>query len=178
VESIDFARKELHCRPSVSDIGEQDLTESAPFTVKYDKLALAPGCDVQTFSTPGALEHSNFLRTTDDARRVQQRLLEMLDAASIPGLTSEQQQDILRIIVVGGGAIGIEATAELWDLWQHDLRHIYPHLYGQVSIEVHDVGPSVLGTFDQRLGEYALHKLENRGVKILEATSRKSRRAL
>lgn len=59
------------------------------------------------------MEHALFLRTTNDARILQQRLLQMLDAASLPGLTEEQQKDILHIRIVGGGAIGIEAMAEL-----------------------------------------------------------------
>jgi len=166
VESIDFQACELSCRPSVADIAGFHLEETSPFIVKYDKLILAPGVDVQTFNTPGALEHAYFLRTTDDARKIQQRLLEMLDAASTPGLTEEQQRDILRILIVGGGAIGIEATAELFDLWHHDMRHIYPHLDNKLSIQIHDVAPNILGNFDKRLGEYALQKLENRGVEV------------
>ncbi|PPJ52278.1 hypothetical protein CBER1_10273 [Cercospora berteroae] len=166
VESIDFDKKELLCRPAVKDIAEQHLHDEHDFTLTYDKLILAPGCDVETFGTPGALEHSFFLRTTEDARRIQQRILEMADAATTPGIGETQQRDILRIIVVGGGAIGMEACAELYDLWYDDLRHVYPHLDGKLSVEVHDVATSLLGTFDKRLGEYATQKLVSRGVKI------------
>lgn len=136
------------------------------FELTYDKIILAPGCDIQTFGTPGALEHAIFLRTTEDARKIQKRVLDMLDAASMPGLTESQQRDMLRIIVVGGGAIGIEATAELFDLWQNDMRHVYPHLDGKLGIEIHDVASALLGTFDKRLGEYAAQKLEGRGVEV------------
>ncbi|KAH7012646.1 uncharacterized protein B0I36DRAFT_399456 [Microdochium trichocladiopsis] len=176
VDDIDFARKTLHCSPSVPDVADNHLSHSHTFTMPYDILILAPGCTVQTFGTPGAVEHAHFLRTTDDARQIQQRLLEMLDAASTPGLTRTQQRDMLRVVVVGGGAIGNEATAELYDLWQHDLRFLYPHLdtSGEegggggalFSIEVHDVAPVILGTFDDRLAGYALHKLQSRSVHI------------
>ncbi|KAF2206571.1 hypothetical protein CERZMDRAFT_52882 [Cercospora zeae-maydis SCOH1-5] len=166
VESIDFDRKRLHCKPSVQNIADQHLHDEHDFTLDYDKLVLAPGCDIETFGTPGALEHSFFLRTTEDAHKIQQRILEMVDAATIPGISDAHQRDILRIIVVGGGAIGMEATAELYDLWHDELRHVYPHLDGKLSIEVHDVADSLLGTFDQKLGEYATQKLSGRGVKI------------
>lgn len=166
VDSVDFARREVYCIPAVADIAEAALHDTHPFTLTYDKLILAPGCDVQTFGTPGALEHASFLRCTDDARKIQQRLLEMLDAASIPGLTEEQQRDILRIIIVGGGPIGIEATAELYDLWFHEMRHLYSHLDGKLTLEIHDVAPSILGNFDERLGEYAMQKLVERGITI------------
>ncbi|KAJ1337257.1 NADH:ubiquinone reductase (non-electrogenic) [Microdochium nivale] len=179
-EKVDFAARTLHCRPAVSDIAGQRLADSHPFTIRYDRLVLTPGCSVQTFGTPGAAEHAHFLRTTDDARRIQQRLLEMLDAASVPGLTRAQQRDMLRVVLVGGGAIGIEATAELYDLWLHDMRFLYPHLdvssgdgegdsgisKALFSVEIHDVAPTILGTFDDRLAGYALDKLQSRGIAI------------
>lgn len=166
VEKIDFETKELLCKSALSNLAGNDFSQAEPFKIKYDKLVICPGCVNQTFGTPGALEHSNFLRTTDDARMIQQRILEMLDAASVPGLSDSQLQDILRIVIVGGGPIGIEAAAELYDLWHEDMRFLYPHLDGKFSIEIHDVAPTILGSFDKRLGEYALEKLKNRGIKI------------
>ncbi|EME86665.1 uncharacterized protein MYCFIDRAFT_29791 [Pseudocercospora fijiensis CIRAD86] len=166
VENVDFGKREVHCRPFVKTIAEEALQDTHPFTLSYDKLILAPGCDIQAFGTPGALEHASFLRCTDDARKIQQRLLEMLDAASTPNLTDQQQREILRIIIVGGGPIGIEATAELYDLWFKEMRHLYAHLDGKLSLEIHDVAPTILGNFDERLGEYAVKKLVDRGIKI------------
>lgn len=192
VEDVDFSRKTLACKPDVSDVAGMQLSSdpSHSFSVSYDILVLTPGVSVQTFDTPGAPEHALFLRTTNDARIIQQRLLDMLDAASTPGLTRAQQRDILRIVIVGGGAIGIEATAELYDLWDHQMRFLYPHLDirggssdhdkdrhddggddgsssgGLLSIEIHDVAPVILGTFDDSLAEYARRKLEQRGIEI------------
>lgn len=127
-------------------------------------MVIAPGGEIQTFSTPGVLEHALFLRTTNDARILQQRLLQMLDAASLPGLTEEQQKEILHIRVVGGGAIGIEAIAELYDLWNEGLRHLYAHLDGKVQMTIHDVAPKLLSTFDQSLSEYAMRSLQAKKV--------------
>lgn len=166
VEDIDFQNRMLDCKPAFADMAEEHREKIENFKLSYDKLVLAPGCEVQTFGTPGALEHAIFLRTTEDARKIQQRVLDMLDSASMPGLTDEQQRDMLKIVVVGGGAIGIEATAELFDLWQHDLRHLYPHLDGKLAVEIHDVAPALLGTFDKRLGEYAAQRLEGRGIEV------------
>lgn len=166
VDDIDFSSRTLDCKATQRGVTEQHLKDADSFKLKYDKLVIAPGCDVQTFGTPGALEHAIFLKTTDDARRIQKRILDMLDAASIPGLTDAQQRDMLRILIVGGGAIGIEATAELFDLWDHEMKHVYPHLDGKLSIEIHDVAPALLGTFDDQLGEYAAKKFKRRGVEV------------
>lgn len=160
-ERIDLDKRIIFCKPSV-----EDLDRSSSFEVKYDKLVIAPGCDIQTFDTPGAKEHALFLRTTNDARLIQQRVLQMLDSASLPGLTDQQQRDILNIRVVGGGAIGIEATAELYDLWDQDMRFLYPTLDGKMTITIHDVAPTLLSTFDDSLSEYAMKSLENKRIEI------------
>ena len=160
-QKIDFERRSILCKPAV-----EDLDRSREFEVKYDKIVIAPGCGIQTFGTPGAEEHALFLRTTNDARLIQQRLLEMLDAASLPGLSDEQQREMLNIRVVGGGAIGIEATAEIYDLWHEDMRFLYPHLDGKLTITIHDVAPTILSTFDKSLGDYALKSLHQKNVQI------------
>lgn len=160
-ENIDLVKQSISCKPSVSD-----FESSQTFEVKYDKIVLAPGCSIQTFGTPGAKEHALFLRTTNDARLIQQRILEMLDAASLPNVTEEQQRELLEIRIVGGGAIGIEATAELYDLWHKDLRFLYPHLDGKLNITIHDVAPTILSTFDKSLSDYALQSLHQKKVEI------------
>lgn len=162
-ESVDLNKGIVTCRP---DVGHMTVDSNKTFNVKFDLLVLSPGCAVQTFGTPGALEHALFLRTTNDARILQQRILQMLDAASLPGLSEEQQRDLLHIRIVGGGAIGIEATAELHDLWHEALRHVYAHLDGKVNITIHDVASTVLSTFDENLSEYALQSLLAKKVEV------------
>lgn len=164
-EHIDLEKRIIRCKPALRTslaISNGD----GVFDVEYDKICVAPGCSIQTFGTKGAEEHSMFLRTTDDARLIQQKILEILDTASLPTLTPEQQKDVLNIRVVGGGAIGIEAAAELHDLWTEEMRFLYPHLDGKVTITIHDVADSLLSTFDSALSEYAHESLDKKNVKI------------
>ncbi|KAF6830171.1 hypothetical protein CMUS01_07857 [Colletotrichum musicola] len=159
-EDIDFEKRIVKCR---ADVGED---EPGRFEVAYDKLCIAPGCDIQDFSTPGARKHAFFLRTTNDARLIQQRILEIMDKASLPNMSEQQQRDILNIRIVGGGAVGIEAAAELWDLWFKEMRFLFPHLDGKLSITIHDVAPTILSTFDKRLSEYATNSLQGKHVEL------------
>ncbi|KAK2614723.1 hypothetical protein N8I77_001528 [Diaporthe amygdali] len=155
--NIDFEKRIVRCKTAAEVDGE----DPKDFEVEYDKLCIAPGCDIQDFGTPGAKEHALFLRTTNDSRLLQQRLLEMMDQASLSTLLSDpqRQRDILNIRIVGGGAIGIEAAAELVDLWNEDMRFLFPHLDGKLTITIHDVAPSILTTFDRSLAEYATKSL-------------------
>lgn len=170
-ENIDFDRRIISCLTAAGVDGKG----SSKFDVQYDKLCIAPGCDIQTFGTPGAKEHALFLRTTNDARLLQQKLLEMLDQASLPTIAADEQaqRDILNIRIVGGGAIGIEAAAELFDLWNDEMRFLFPHLDGKLCITIHDVAPSILTTFDRNLAEYATESLTKgkQGVVKIETSS-------
>ncbi|KAL9094492.1 MAG: hypothetical protein Q9165_003342 [Trypethelium subeluteriae] len=157
-ENIDLQKRVISCK-AYSTLPEE---EDSHFDVSYDEIAIAPGCDIQTFGTPGAKEHAYFLKTTSDARLIQQRLLEVLDMASLPNTSEQAQRDLLSIRIVGGGAIGIEAAAELFDLWQEEMRHLYAHLDGKLTITIHDVADKLLGTFDASLSEYAMESLRSK----------------
>ena len=160
VTDIDFRRRMVFCSPITPNYQAND------YQLSYDKIVVAPGCGIQTFGTPGADVHALFLRTTNDARVIQQRLLQMIDAATLPGISDERQREILSIRVVGAGAIGIEATAELHDLWWDDMRFLCPQLEGKLSISIHDIAETVLSTFDESLSSYALSSLKDKKVKI------------
>ncbi|KAK9785227.1 putative DUF1308 domain-containing protein [Seiridium cardinale] len=161
-EDIDFENRRIRCK-ATAITGDE---EGHAFDVKFDQVCLAPGCDIQTFGTPGAKEHALFLRTTNDARLIQQRILEMLDKASLPNTSDAEQRDTLNIRIVGGGAIGIEAAAEIYDLWHEDMRFLYPHLDGKVTITIHDVAPQILSTFDSKLSEYATDSLKGKQIEL------------
>lgn len=161
-DDIDFENRTIRCR-SAAVVGDEELQT---FEVKYDKVCIAPGCDIQTFGTPGAQDHALFLRTTNDARLIQQRILEMLDKASLPNTSDAEQRDMLNIRIVGGGAIGIEAAAEIFDLWNEDMRFLFPHLDGKVVITIHDVASTILSTFDSKVSEYATQSLKGKHVQL------------
>lgn len=62
---------------------------------------------------------------------------------------------------------GIEAIAELYDLWHDSMRHLYPHLDGKVTMSIHEVSPQLLGSFDASLSEYAMRSLKAKKVNVL-----------
>ncbi|KAI0469694.1 hypothetical protein GGR56DRAFT_662241 [Xylariaceae sp. FL0804] len=159
---IDFSSRIIRCETATHVNGE----EPEAFDVAYDKIAIAPGCDIQDFGTPGAKDHALFLRTTYDARLIQQKLLDILDKASLPNMSDSEQREVLNIRIVGGGAIGIEAAAEIYDLWHEEMRFLFPHLDGKLVITIHDVAPTILSTFDSRLAEYATTSLKGRHIEM------------
>lgn len=162
VESIDLSAQTLFCRSAITLPG----TETSTFTVPYDKLVLAPGCTTNTFNTPGVAEHALFMKTVSDAQALRKRILDLFEIASLPTSSEAYQREILHIVLVGGGPTGIELAAEIDELIQDHLYGIYPSLKGKATLAVHDVAPAILGSFDKKLGEYAIESFQRRSVEI------------
>ena len=55
---IDASKKIVHCRSAVGT----NLDGNGDFTLDYDYLVVALGATVNTFNTPGVLEHCHFLK--------------------------------------------------------------------------------------------------------------------
>jgi NADH:ubiquinone reductase (non-electrogenic) len=54
-------------------------------------------CITNTFGTPGADEHAFFVRNVADAKRVQSRIKQLLELASLPGITEQEQKNLLHV---------------------------------------------------------------------------------
>jgi NAD(P)H-nitrite reductase large subunit len=81
-------------------------------TIGYRSLVIAVGSTSNYFGVPGAREHTISLNATEDAERFRLRLLRLLAQA-------EQRNEEgaagsgLDIVIIGGGATGVELAAEL-----------------------------------------------------------------
>ena len=140
--------------------------EGKRFDVGYDKLVVAVGCYSQTFGTKGVNENAYFMKDVGDARRIRKRVLECFEMASLPTTAPKLRERLLNFAIIGGGPTGMEFAAELSDLIQVDLSHVYPRLVPMARITVHDVAPKVLSMFDEKLAQYAMKTFARAGVHI------------
>ncbi|CZR54552.1 related to NADH-dehydrogenase (ubiquinone) [Phialocephala subalpina] len=161
VLDIDFKGKSAKCQAHFKDPPAQD------FELGYDIVVVAPGCVNQTFGTPGVAENALFLRNVKDAMKVSSRVQNNFEKASIPGLTEQQQRELLHFVIVGAGPTGVEVSSELSDLFSTSYAKLYPHLKGKVSITIHDIAENVLSGFDKKLQEYAMSSFDKRNVEVL-----------
>ena len=104
------------------------------FDMSWDKLVVAVGCYSQTFDTKGVREHAYFLKDVGDARKIRNRLLSCFEMASLPTTSEEMKRMLLNFAVVGGGPTGIEWSAELCDMIEEDMKHLYPDLVGYAKV--------------------------------------------
>src|SRR5207253_2142485 len=92
--------------------------------LSYDYLVVALGAEVNFFGTPGADEHALPMYTLEDAVRLKEHVLERWEAADRdPSLVED---GALNVVVVGGGATGIETAGALAELYRGNFAKDYP----------------------------------------------------
>ncbi len=141
----------------------------APEKLPYDHLVLALGAVPNYYDLPGMEEHSFSLKTLEDAMRLRNHVISLLERADVEPDPIERQRQ-LTFVVAGGGFAGAEIVAELFDLAFSVLRYysrVDPDELRFVLIHSRD---RILPELSPELADYALRKLQSRGIEfILEA---------
>jgi len=133
---------------------------------RYDFLVLALGATVNFFGVPGADEHAFPLYTLPDAVRLKKHVLERWEAAARdPSLVED---GALNVVVVGGGATGVESAGALAELYRANFAKDYPDLpQDQARIILVEAGDAVLSMFKKGLQTYTKKALEKRTVEVM-----------
>ncbi|MGJ9412619.1 NAD(P)/FAD-dependent oxidoreductase [Aeromicrobium sp. CF4.19] len=144
------------------DHASKTLSLHGDISVTYDHVIFANGVTTNYFGTPGAEEHGVPLYKRSDALKVRDRMFANLEEFAING-----QESDLRLVVVGGGATGVETAGAFAEFRNNDMPTTYPELdRGRIHITLLEMAPHVLGPFDEKLRDYARRSLEKREVDL------------
>ncbi|CAD6561812.1 NAD(P)/FAD-dependent oxidoreductase [Paraburkholderia sabiae] len=156
---------------------DDDGAELLPERVlEYDTLVIAIGSTTHFFGVKGAPEYSLALDTVHQAERFRKRLIaacmraehqEHEPVESNPGVASTEPR--IQVAIVGGGATGVELSAELRNTAQvlsaYGLHKLDPrHDVGIVLIEA---GPRILPALQERVSTATAELLQKLGVKLM-----------
>ncbi|MDN5863788.1 MAG: NAD(P)/FAD-dependent oxidoreductase [Gammaproteobacteria bacterium] len=146
------------------DACEARFDELAPIT--YDFLVLGVGAEVNFFGTEGAAEHAFPMYTLPQAVRLKDHLLERWEAADRdPSLVED---GVLDVVVVGGGATGVETAGAIAELYRAVFARDYPGLPQQKArVVLVEAGPELFSMFKPRLRSYAATALGERTVEVM-----------
>ncbi|WP_248703821.1 NAD(P)/FAD-dependent oxidoreductase [Curtobacterium sp. MWU13-2055] len=126
----------------------------------YDYLVLANGVNTSYFGTPGAYEYAYSMYSRSQALRIRDELFTRLEEAA-----ANQGPDEIKIVIVGGGATGVEMAGALAELRDQALEGAYPELdKGAITITLVHRSGELLKPFAPRLRRYAAKVLRKRGV--------------
>src|SRR5215210_5370188 len=132
--------------------------------VPFDYLIIGNGITTNHFGIPGAAEYSMSMYTRADALRVRDSIfgsLEIIAGLSDPGTGG------FTVVIVGGGATGVEMAGQLAELKTQALPSTYPELNpARVHVVLVEMAEHLLAPFDDSLRKYALRELIKRGVDV------------
>lgn len=156
LETFDPVAKRLTLKAITGEQGEVLAPERA-ISFTYGVLAIGSGSNL--FGTPGA-EQAHLLERTEDAEAFHARLLAAFTKASF------SDDRILRVAIVGGGATGVELSAELIEAHRELLGSLGDEQRFRLDITVVEAAPRILGGLPQKITDKATLALERKGVAV------------
>jgi len=164
LEALDRGRREISVAPVLDERGAEVIPRRA---LRYDTLVLAVGSVANSFGMPGVAEHAFALDSADEADRFHRRLVNACLRANYRA--SPERPAHLRVVIVGGGATGVELAAELHSttrvLAAYGLENIDPERYLRVTLVNAD--SRLLAQLPERISLAAAEILEELGVAVL-----------
>ncbi len=158
-----------HGRVATIDIAGRSVVLDDGSALTYDHLVVASGTTAAYVGIPGAAEHALALYTLRDARRVRNRLLLALEAADV---RAGEGPHGLTVVVVGGGATGVEMAGAVSELlavaMARDLVRLAPQLNRVLLVDAAD---RLLPGFGRRSSEYARRVLTGKGIEVRLGTA-------
>ena len=110
-------------------------------TIAYDKLVIAAGTTNNFFGIPGLEDSVHTLKSTAEALRCRNDILERLERAAVCH-DAESRRRLLTFTVVGGGPAGVEVAGALGELKRYVVPREYPSIsYLEVTINIVEASP-------------------------------------
>lgn len=147
------------------DLDQQEIMTERGAAIPYDYLVLAAGASTAYFGVEGAEEHGFPVKNVTDAIRLREHLLRQFEAANRrPDRIDEGE---LNVVIVGGGATGVETAGAVVELFERVLARDFPAIdVGRARVSLIEMGDSLLSVYKPRLRDYTKKTLEKRGVDV------------
>jgi NADH dehydrogenase len=135
--------------------------------IAYDRLVIALGSTSNDFGTPGVKDHCIFLDNPHQARRFHNEMLNLFLRFS----ASEGSLEKVNIAIVGGGATGVELSAELYNAVKQLHSYGYKGLDStSLNVTLVEAGERILPALPPRISAAAHQELTKLGVRVLTQT--------
>jgi NADH dehydrogenase len=165
LESIDRDARKLVIAPILDDNGNEIVSRHH---IDFDYLVLAVGSVSNDFRTPGVRENCIFLDDRFQADRFRRKLLNQCLRVARTVNADPASDAKVSIVIVGGGATGVELAAELYSsataLRFYGLESFDKN---RLKITLIEAGPRILPALPEKLAGSALAELEDLGVRVL-----------
>jgi len=168
LEAIDRDAKQIVIAPIRDDDGSEVIGRHR---IRYDYLVIAVGSVSNDFGITGVKDNCLALESRIDADRFRRKLLNQCLRVSRHMMADPANDATVKVVIVGGGATGVELSAELYSaadaLGFYGLE-VFDRKRLQVSLL--EAGPRILPLLPEKLAAAAHAELENLGVKVRPST--------
>jgi NADH dehydrogenase len=132
----------------------------------YDYLVLALGSVTSYFGHPEWEQFAPGLKSLDDALRIRRNILLAFEHAD-DETDPQRQQELMTVVVVGGGPTGVELAGAFAELTRFVLRRDFRHIdASRARIILIEGSPRVLSHLPEHLSVKAEEQLKKLGVEV------------
>lgn len=162
--NLDRKQKAIVLAPIHDEKGKLLLSER---TLTYDILVLAIGSVSNDFGTKGVREHCIYLDSPQQAELFHEEMMDLF----LHYTNDDTIDDKVDIAIVGGGATGVELSAELFNavdyLKSYGFKKLSPE---SLRLTLVEAGPRILPALPERIAAMARKELELLGVDVRTET--------
>lgn len=163
--------KNVHIRVTeVTSIDPDKNSISTPIgDFTYDKLIIATGATTNFFGNKSIETNSIPMKSVNEALYLRNKILQNFEDA-IPAKDGEKQA-LMNIVVVGGGATGVEVSGALAEMKKNILPKDYPELdFKKMNIYLIEAGTKTLSAMSEESSKKSREYLEKLGVNVWTET--------
>lgn len=133
----------------------------------YDYLIIATGTTTNYFGMENVKRNAIAMKTLEDALNMRNILLQRIEAASISKNIEEQEQ-LMTIVVAGGGPTGVELSGMFAEMSKNIIRKEYPELKHLTNTKIYlvDGSNALLGPMSLQSQHYTLEAIKELGVEV------------
>lgn len=160
--------KHIHVRVTkvqkVDGVANVVHTDDGDFN--YDYLVIATGCTSNFFGNEQFERYAFPMKSTNEAIALRNRiLLNFEDALSA---TPDEQEEIMNIVIAGGGPTGVELAGSLAEMKKNVLPKDYPDMdFSRLNIYLVEGMPHTLQNMSEASQNKSQQYLEQMGVKLM-----------
>ena len=148
-------------------VKEQNIIQTSIGDLKYDYLVLATGTTTNFFGNENIQKHALPMKTIEEALVLRNAILCNLEKATVTTDLAKRQA-LMNIVIVGGGATGVEISGVLSEMKRFVLPKDYPDLKQSfMNIYLIEGSPRLLSVMSEEASEHAEKFLEEMGVTIM-----------
>ncbi len=164
LEAIDRDAGQIVVAPIYDEDGAEIIGRHR---IRFDYLVLAVGSVSNDFGTPGAREHCIFLDDRSQADRFRAKLLNHCLRVSRAMTADAKADEHVNIVIVGGGATGVELAAELYNA-AAALGYYGLEVFDGTRLKVTliEAGPRILPALPEKLAQAAHDELKALGIDV------------